>query len=210
MSQSYPTQSQPWSAFPEPTGAPLIADDPSGILTLPPLEPTAGFDPEGIPRRPGTAVAATACFAAASVASAVGLALAWWGSIHMRTFSSATHLMTWTHPRPGSLASVLLVTLMTAIGMAMTAMPGILAVNTWFARRWVRWGAIGGIGTAALAVTLGWSAWIGAPFAVAGLVLVWLPTSRRWFERWVGIRVARGPVPYQPRPVRYGPVRQHL
>ncbi|MDU1588913.1 MAG: hypothetical protein E6873_06970, partial [Cutibacterium avidum] len=79
----------------------------------------------------------------AAVAAAVALLVAWWQSIHMRTFIQATHLMSWTHPRPGSLASVLLATAMMCIAGGMVAMPGILAVNTWLGRPWVRWGAIG-------------------------------------------------------------------
>jgi len=66
------------------------------------------------------------------------------------------------------------------IGVVMTAMPALLAGNGWLGHRGVRWGASGGLAAAALAVTLNTVAWASAPFAVAGLVLAWLPVSRRW------------------------------
>lgn len=154
-------------------------DDPRNIRTLPPLPGPAETTPGA---RPGTVVAATVCFALAAVSAAVALAWAWWCSINMTTFPTATRLMRWTDPRPGSLASVLWATAMVLIGVVMTAMPALLAVNGWLGHRWVRWGAIGGLAAASLAVTLNTVAWASAPFAVAGLVLVWLPVSRRWLD----------------------------
>ena len=154
-------------------------DDPRNIRTLPPLPRPAEATPGA---RPGAVVAATVCFALAAVSAAVALAWAWWGSINMTTFRTATRLMRWTDPRPGSLASVLWATAMVLIGVVMTAMPALLAVNGWLGHRWVRWGAIGGLAAASLAVTLNTVAWASAPFAVAGLVLVWLPVSRRWLD----------------------------
>lgn len=154
-------------------------DDPRNIRTLPPLPRPAETTPGA---RPGTVVAATVCFALAAVSAAVALAWAWWRSINMTTFPTATRLMRWTDPRPGSLASVLWATAMVLIGVVMTAMPALLAVNGWLGHRWVRWGAIGGLAAASLAVTLNTVAWASAPFAVAGLVLVWLPVSRRWLD----------------------------
>lgn len=142
----------------------------------------------------------------AAVAAAVALLVAWWQSIHMRTFIQATHLMTWTHPRPGSLASVLLATAMMCIAGGMVAMPGILAVNTWLGRPWVRWGAIGGVVVGCAAVTLNWVAWIGMPFLVTAGVIVWLPSVRRWMD-------SQRPKPPETRrldaPVIYGRVPQH-
>lgn len=154
-------------------------DDPRNIRTLPPLPGPAETTPGA---RPGTVVAATVCFALAAVSAAVALAWAWWCSINMTTFRTATRLMRWTDPRPGSLASVLWATAMVLIGVVMTAMPALLAVNGWLGHRWVRWGAIGGLAAASLAVTLNTVVWASAPFAVAGLVLVWLPVSRRWLD----------------------------
>lgn len=154
-------------------------DDPRNIRTLPPLPRPAEATPGA---RPGAVVAATVCFALAAVSAAVALAWAWWGSINMTTFRTATRLMRWTDPRPGSLASVLWATAMVLIGVVMTAMPALLAVNGWLGHRWVRWGAIGGLAAASLAVTLNTVAWASAPFAVAGLVLAWLPVSRRWLD----------------------------
>ncbi|WCC79704.1 hypothetical protein O6R08_09460 [Cutibacterium equinum] len=142
----------------------------------------------------------------AAVAAAVALVVAWWQSIHMATFIEATHLMTWTHPRPGSLASVLLATAMMCIAAAMVAMPGILAVNTWLGRRWVRWGAIGGVVVGCAAVTLNWVAWIAMPFLVAAGAIVWLPPVRQWMD-------SRRPAPPEIRrydaPITYGRIPQH-
>ena len=149
---------------------------------------------------------AAGLYLAAAISATVALLVAWWQSIHMRTFIQATHLMTWTHPRPGSLASVLLATAMMCIAGAMVAMPGILAVNTWLGRPWVRWGAIGGVAVGCAAVTLNWVAWIGMPFLVAAGVIVWLPSVRRWMD-------SQRPTPPEIRhrnaPVVYGRIPQH-
>jgi hypothetical protein len=184
------------------------------IGTLPPIDVVdkrLPVDPAtGRPRREVLATIATICYILAAGASAVALARAWWGTINMRTFHLATNLMTWTDPRPGSLASVLLAALMMVIGGVMVAMPALLAVNTWLGRRWVRWGAIGGVAAAALAVTLNPLAWIGAPFSIAGGVLVWLPSTRRWFELWRQVRSEPEVERFTPRPVTYGPVAKHM
>ena len=149
---------------------------------------------------------AAGLYLTAAVAAAAALLIAWWQSIHMQTFIQATNLMTWTHPRPGSLASVLLATAMMSIAAAMVAMPGILAVNTWLGRRWVRWGAIGGVAVGCAAVTLNWVSWIGMPFLVAAGVMVWLPPVRRWMD---SLRPVTHEAERPTFPVRYGRVPQH-
>ncbi|MDO4412296.1 hypothetical protein [Cutibacterium sp.] len=172
------------------------------IGTLPPLE-----DVETQTKSSATlGRLAAGLYYVAAVAAAVALVVAWWQSIHIPTFIHATQLMTWTHPRPGSLASVLLATAMMCIAGAMVAMPGILAVNTWLGRRWVRWGAIGGVGVGCAAITLNWVAWIGMPFLVAAGIIVWLPPVRHWMD-------SHGSTPPEAHqldgPVIYGPVPQH-
>lgn len=173
------------------------------IGTLPPLPD----EEESATHSPALARAAAGCYLVAAIAAGIALIVAWWQSIHMQTFVSATHLMTWTHPRPGSLASVLLAVAMMCIAAAMVAMPGILAVNTWLGRRWVRWGAIAGVVVGCAAVTLNAVAWTPMPFLVAGGVMVWMPRVRRWMDA----RVAK-PTPSTSgaEPVRYGRVPQHM
>lgn len=149
---------------------------------------------------------AAGLYLTAAVAAAAALLIAWWQSIHMQTFIQATNLMTWTHPRPGSLASVLLATAMMSIAAAMVAMPGILAVNTWLGRRWVRWGAIGGVAVGCAAVTLNWVSWIGMPFLIAAGVMVWLPPVRRWMD---SLRPVTHEAERPTFPMRYGRVPQH-
>ena len=172
------------------------------IATLPPPE---------VPKAQAASSAkvgriAAGLYLTAAVAAAAALLIAWWQSIHMQTFIQATNLMTWTHPRPGSLASVLLATAMMSIAAAMVAMPGILAVNTWLGRRWVRWGAIGGVAVGCAAVTLNWVSWIGMPFLVAAGVMVWLPPVRRWMD---SLRPVTHEAERPTFPVRYGRVPQH-
>ena len=149
---------------------------------------------------------AAGLYLTAAVAAAAALLIAWWQSIHMQTFIQATNLMTWTHSRPGSLASVLLATAMMSIAAAMVAMPGILAVNTWLGRRWVRWGAIGGVAVGCAAVTLNWVSWIGMPFLIAAGVMVWLPPVRRWMD---SLRPVTHEAERPTFPMRYGRVPQH-
>lgn len=164
--------------------------------------------PTRSPRSPSRVVGkvgriAAGLYLAAAVAAAAALLIAWWQSIHMQTFIQATNLMTWTHPRPGSLASVLLATAMMSIAAAMVAMPGILAVNTWLGRRWVRWGAIGGVAVGCAAVTLNWVSWIGMPFLIAAGVMVWLPPVRRWMD---SLRPVTHEAERPTFPMRYGRV----
>lgn len=149
---------------------------------------------------------AAGLYLVAAITAAAALLITWWQSIHMRTFIQATNLMTWAHPRPGSLASVLLATTMMCIAAAMVAMPGILAVNTWLGRRWVRWGAIGGIAVGCTAVTLNWVSWVGMPFLVTAGVMVWLPPVRRWMDSLHPV-LEQGPCSVGP--VKYGRVPQH-
>ena len=183
------------------------------IGTLPPIEEVeAGLpvDPRtGRPRMIRWAVVATVCFGLAALSSAVALCWAWWQMVHMRTFRSATRLIAWNDPRPGSLASVLLAALTIVIGAAMVAMPGILAVNTWLGRRWVRWGAIGGLAAAALAVLMNTLSWVGLPFAVLAGVLVWTPPVRAWLDLWVQVRAQPDTERFVPREVRYGRIAEH-
>lgn len=172
------------------------------IATLPPPE-----DPQvHVASSARVGRSAAGLYLAAAISATVALLVAWWQSIHMSTFIQATHLMTWTHPRPGSLASVLLATAMMCIAGTMVAMPGILAVNTWLGRPWVRWGAIGGVVVGCTAVTLNWVAWIGMPFLIAAGIIVWLPPVRRWMD-------SQRPKPPETRrldaPVIYGRVPQH-
>ena len=197
------THSKPRHAEPEdvsPSAPPRASA--ATIVTLPPPE---------VPEAQAASSAkvgriAAGLYLAAAVAAAAALLIAWWQSIHMQTFIQATNLMTWTHPRPGSLASVLLATAMMSIAAAMVAMPGILAVNTWLGRRWVRWGAIGGVAVGCAAVTLNWVSWIGMPFLIAAGVMVWLPPVRRWMD---SLRPVTHEAERPTFPMRYGRVPQH-
>lgn len=222
MSEQIPSPDRPASPYPEGQyleGRHAEGPHPNGprsvteIGTLPPLEAIQADLPvnpaTGQPRRPVLAVVATACYGLAAASSAVGLALAWWGSIHVRTFGTATRLMAWTDPRPGSLASVLLAALMMVIGAAMVAMPAILAVNTWLGRRWVRWGAIGGLAAAALALTMNGVSWLALPFSLAAGVLLWTPPLRRWLQLWAAVRARPAVERFESRPVRYGRIAEH-
>lgn len=216
MSEQISPAEAPTRVRPPAAGDPTPADDRpvTEIGTLPPtdvVDHRLPVDPAtGLPRREKPATIATICYGLAAGVSAVALARAWWGTINMRTFHLATNLMTWTSPRPGSLASVLLAALMMVIGGMMVTMPGLLAVNTWLGRGWVRWGAIGGVAAAALALTLNPLAWLAAPFAVAGGVLVWLPSTGRWFGLWRQVRSTPEIERFEPHPVRYGPVATHM
>ncbi|MSS46298.1 hypothetical protein FYJ43_09750 [Cutibacterium sp. WCA-380-WT-3A] len=171
------------------------------IATLPPPE-----DPKEVASSARAGQTAAGLYFAAAVTATAALLTAWWQSIHMQTFTQATNLMTWTHPRPGSLASVLLATAMMSIAAAMVAMPGILAVSTWLGRRWVRWGAIGGIAVGCAAVTLNWVSWIGMPFLIAAGVMVWLPSVRRWMD---SLHPASHKTEHPTAAVSYGRVPQH-
>lgn len=222
MSEQIPSPDRPASPRPDAPGQDgRHAEDPrpqgprsiTEIGTLPPLEAIqAGLpvDPTtGEPRRPVLAAVAMVCYGLAALSSAIGLALAWWGSIHVRTFGRATRLMAWTDPRPGSLASVLLAAAMMAIGAAMVAMPAILAVNTWLGRRWVRWGAIGGLAAAALALMMNDVSWLALPFSLAAGVVVWTPPVRSWLQLWATVRSQPDVERFESRPVHYGRIAEH-
>lgn len=205
MSQQTPSPASPT----RPTGP--VEGRAAEIGTLPPLDAgqTPGHRPPA-PRIEPLAVVATVCYGVAALASAVALGWAWWSSIHVATFRLATNLMTWAYPRPGSLASVLLAAAMMVIGGIMVAMPGLLAVNTRLGRWWVRWGAIGGLASALLAILMNTLAWVGLPFALAGGVLVWTPPVRRWMDQWARLRALPDHGTFQPHTVTYGRIPQHF
>lgn len=208
MSEQIP---RPGTPGPSGSAAPAAPSPVTDIATLPPLDVEGPQGPgPATPRIEALAVVATVCYGLAALASAVALAWAWWGSIHVATFRLATNLMTWTYPRPGSLKSVLLAALMMVIGGVMVAMPGLLAVNTRLGRRWVRWGALGGLAAALLAVLMNTLAWVGLPFSLAGGVLVWTPPVRRWMDRWARVRALPEHAPAAPRRVTYGRIPQHF
>ncbi|MEL4357756.1 MULTISPECIES: hypothetical protein [unclassified Luteococcus] len=186
----------------------------STIATLPPQgELVAGLPispSTGQPRRAKVMVLADVFLYAAAVVSAAALAWSWWTAIHMATFPHSSKLVQLWQPRPGGWRSVVAVTLMCAIGAAMTAAPAVTALNAWNGHRWSRIAGIVTVAIGCLGYLLNPIAWAAPVLSLIGTVLLWLPPVRRYFGHWEQFR-AGDPVPLAPdEPVVYGPLPRYL
>lgn len=189
-------------------------EPPSDIATLPPLDEMPVEVPishsTGQPRRSKMMLTGVLFLYAAAGASAVALAIAWWTTIHVGNWPNSINLIRWFHPGPGTWESVLLVCIMGAIGVAMTAAPAVVAFQAWNGHRWSRWaGLVVCALLAGLALLMNRPAWVALPLTAVGTVLLFLPPVSRYFQHW---RVFRTPDPapeLRREPVFYGPLARY-
>jgi len=190
------------------------------IVALPPIEklqPTLRLDPATAePYRARTVQVAYAALLLAAAAQAAGLGLMWWRAIHMDTFPAAARLIQWTHPNPGSPASLAVAVAVVAIGVVLVAAPALAGYLGWVGRPQAPWWAVGAL--AATAVTLAitpntWAVtwanigWLAVPLTLVGVVTLWLPASRRGLRDWQAFRQPVKPAPGT-GPVAYGRLEQ--
>jgi len=190
------------------------------IVALPPLEKRSAdvrLDPAtGEPARGATIALAYAALLAAGCAAAAGLGLTWWRAIHMDTFPVSARLVEWTHPNPGSPASIGIAIAVMATGVILTAAPVLAGYLGWVGRPAARWWALAAVAVGALTLLItpngplvqwGNVGWLTVPLALIGAILVWLPASQRRLRDWQTFRAPRSPAPPGTR-VAYGRLEQ--
>lgn len=184
------------------------------ILTLPPLDelgPRIRISPNtGQPRRHPVMVAANVFLYGAAAVNAASLITAWWRAIHIEHFPTATRLIELINPRPGSLASIITVVGMVAIGLVMVTVPALAAFNSWNGHRWSRIAALLSIAVGALAWFMNDLAWWSIPPAAIGALLLWLPPVGQYFTQWELFRGPESPPAPTQTAVVYGPLPRYL
>ncbi len=179
------------------------------IVSLPPItEEVAGHrlsQRTGEPVRTPLIVAATASFALAALFAMASYWLYWWQAINITNFSTSARLIELFDPRPGSGSSVVLVCVMAAIGVIMTAGPGVAGYNTWHGASWSRGAGIAACLTSLLAFFMTPWSWLALVFAAVGTGLIWLPQARGYFTAWREINSPTPPDIVPSTNVAYGP-----
>lgn len=203
------TGTDPDSTDPDSTAG--IGDQPSDpIQTLPPITATVAGWPiserTGELRRSPLVVAVCGLLLAGAGVAAGTYWWYWWNAINITGFRTSSWLISWFDPRPGSGLSILLVTVMTLIGVVMTAMPAMAAYNAWEGSAWSRraglFAAISGLG----AIFVMPATWVGFGLCAAGFGLMWLPGFQTWLDAWAEVNPDRAPEITPPTDVPYGPL----
>jgi len=197
----------------DPPRQPILALPPIEVVhPLLPIDARTGEPPHGLTIR-----LAYAFMLAAAVMQAVGLGLAWWRAIHMDTFDTAVRLLVWTKPVPGSAASIFLAVLLVAVGVVLVAAPAITGYLGWVGRpAALKWAIAALVLTVVTLVitpaswVFTWAniGWLAVPFTLVGVVLLWLPGSRRMLNNWQAFRTPVSAPPPPVRPVVYGRLEQ--
>lgn len=182
--------------------------EPKEIATLPPLdliEPTIPLsEATGQPLRHPVMVVGACFLYAAAAAALVSAGVAWWQSMDMAQFPTATKLIELTQPRPGGWRSIALVVLLGLLVVVLVATPAISGFNAWNGHRWSRIAALVSVPVAALGYLLNPIAWAGVPLAAIGAAILWTPSVGRYFSHWEAFRAAQVVHPADIVPVVYG------
>lgn len=161
----------------------------------------------GEPRRPGAVAAAAAAFLVGLACVVAGLLWAFWRSV--REFTDAAWLNGVVATEPGSLLRVLMVTALFAATLTIGAATIIAAHYAWRGFGWTRWAGVVASGTSAGALLLNPVAWAGIPLIALGAALLWLPSSRAFFDRWHARRHPVATAWEPPADVHYGPLERY-
>jgi len=187
--------------------------EPKEIATLPPLDlivPTIPLsEATGQPRRHPVMVVGILFLYAAAVLAMVSAGVAWWHSMDMARFPTATKLIEITAPRPGGWRSIVLVTALALVTVLLVATPSVSGFNAWNGHRWSRIAALVSIPVAALGWFLNPIAWAGVPLCVIGAGILWTQPVGRYFDHWATFRAGEVTLPPEPAPIVYGPLPRY-
>ena len=198
--------------FPTTQSAPLPAAEPPLQAPLPAAAAAVPDNPRtGEPRRPVSILIGSAlCFAA--VANLAG-ALLWlyWTAVPVPVdgFAKAAWLLGLFPAEPGSGTRVILVSAATLIALLIAVPLTITGYYSWKGYRWTRVSGLISVALSLGTLTLNLPAWPVILLAAVGTGLLWLPSSRRFFDTWQARRhppeVFAPPTNY----VRYGPAQRY-
>lgn len=183
------------------------------IQTLPPLpevDQSLPLSPAtGQPRRHPVMLLGAGLLYASSVVTAAGLGLFWWLAINITHFHDSARLLTWTKPTPGFMPSMIWVTVVALIGIAVTAAPAVAAFQAWNGWEWSRKAALVAVAVTLLSILL--HPWAAAAIALAvlGTGVLWTPPVKRYFDQWARFRAADERHPQYFDTVRYGPLDRY-
>lgn len=187
--------------------------EPKEIATLPPLDVIESTIPlseaTGQPRRHPVMVVGACFLYAAAVAALVSAGVAWWQSMDMSLFPTATKLIELTAPRPGGWRSILWVVVLGLLAVLLVATPAISGFNAWNGHRWSRIAALASVPVAALGWFLNPVAWAGVPLAAIGAGILWTRPVDRYFSHWAEFRAGEVTTPPPPPHVVYGPLPRY-
>lgn len=178
-------------------------------LVAPPTAPDAlVLDPAtGEPVRPISVGVGAALSWLSVAASAASLLWTYWVAVD--NFAGASWLTGQFVTQPGAMLRIGLVTGLTvAVLLAMIANT-IVGFYAWTGYRWTRVAGLIGAGLSLLMLLGGRLGWAAIPLAMAGAGLLWLPSSRRYFDDWW--RVRHPSIEFAPptRDVHYGPLPRY-
>ncbi|HSN43007.1 MAG TPA: hypothetical protein VLR88_03000 [Propionibacteriaceae bacterium] len=187
--------------------------EPKEIATLPPLDVIESTIPlseaTGQPRRLPLMVVGACFLYAAATAALLSAGVAWWQSMDMALFPTATKLIELTQPRPGGWRSVAWVSALALLSVVLVATPAISGFNAWNGHRWSRIAALVSIPVAALGWFFNPIAWAGVPLAAIGAAILWTRPVDRYFSHWAEFRAGAIVEPAPAPPVLYGPLPRY-
>lgn len=166
-------------------------------------------DRTGQPRRHPVMVVADAFLYLGCAITAVALALFWWQAITITRFSTSARLMTWLAPRPGSWQSMLYSGLVFAMALVTITTAALAAFQAWNGYAWSRIAGLVALVGAALTIAQNQVAMLAIVPIVIGVVLLWLPTLRPYFDQWARFRAGPAPAPDLVESVWYGPAPRY-
>lgn len=210
-----PTRTEPEPGVGVGAGIPATLPDvlaPAGeIATLitPPVAPNSlELDPKtGEPVRPVSVGVGAALSWLSVAASAASLLWTYWVAVDH--FADASWLFGQFVTEPGSLVRIgLAAGLTVAVLLAMIANT-IVGFYAWTGYRWSRVAGLIGAGLSLLLLLGGRLGWAAIPLAFIGAGLLWLPSTRRYFEAWW--RVRHPSIEFAPptQNVEYGPLPRY-
>jgi len=159
------------------------------------------------PRRPVVMWIAAACYALAVASLGTSLATVYWDSVI--EFNWSSWLAVQVPTGLASLERVLLTVALTLVALLPSIACVIAGFYAWAGYRWARWAAIIAVVATGLARLLNVIALAAIPLALAGMILIWLPASQRFFAAWY---LRRHPAPRYAPPVTevyYGPLPRY-
>lgn len=189
--------SQP-SAHPSEPGT---AGEGKQIATLPPLpilrQHEAVSERTGVPVRPALILVAHVLLQVAVAGVVVSYGWHWYRAVFPETYPGSAHLIQWVTPEPGKWLSLTLEGALAALAALVGGACGIAGFQAWNGWKWSRWAGVAAVVlTGVLVALMNWVGLAALIPAVAGTVLLFLPASSGFFNRFARHR-AKAPERYR-------------
>lgn len=179
------------------------------IATLPPLpilrQHEAVSERTGVPVRPALILVAHILLQVAVAGVVVSYGWHWYRAVFPETYPGSAHLIQWVAPQPGMWLSLTLEGALAALAALVGGACGIAGFQAWNGWKWSRWAGVAAVVlTGVLVALMNWVGLAALIPAVAGTVLLFLPASSEFFNRFARHRT-KAPERYRrPDHVFYG------